>query len=103
MKDFDYNFDFGFSVVSEEELKNNVDVTSDVELWKQRAHEEREAKTALYAMIMPLLQNLRKNPKSEYILWKDREEKIREFAEKLTEIALGQEDWDGFDFTNQKK
>lgn len=90
---YDFDFDFGFSAVSEEEIKTSVDVTSEVELWKKRAEEEREAKKALYVMIMPLLQNLRKNPDSEYIYWKDRDSKIRQFSEKLTEIAQGQEEW----------
>ena len=105
MKDFDFNFDFGFNTVPEEEVKNNIDVYSDVVLWKTRAEQEREDKTKLYMMIMPLLNNLRRNPDSEYIHWKDREAKIKEFSEKLSGIVLGAESWDEVDsyFTEKKK
>jgi hypothetical protein len=105
MKDFDYEFDFGFTAVTEEEVKNSVDVYSDVVLWKARAEKERQDKEKMFSMIMPLLNNLRRNPESEYIHWKDRDVKIKEFGEKLTDIVLGAESWDEVDsyFTGKKK
>jgi hypothetical protein len=93
MKNFDYDFDFGFSAVDEKDIKNNLDLDSEVEMWETRARQEREAKRVLFSMIMPLLKNLRKNPDSEYIHWKNRDSKIQEFGNKLSEIALDNEEW----------
>ena len=105
MKDFDYEFDFGFTAVTEEEVKKSVDVNSDIALWKARAEKERQDKEKMFRMIMPLLNNLRKNPDSEYIHWKDRDVKVKEFGEKLSDIVLGAESWNEVDsyFTGKKK
>jgi hypothetical protein len=62
--------DFGFSLVSEEEL--NAD--------RQDATDKLEG---LRKMIMPLLKNLMKNPDKEYIYWPDRVKKIQDFIKKM--------------------
>lgn len=86
--------DFGFSILSEEELK------------KQEAQAKEEAKQAkkklsalqaqessnrkkleqMHKMIMPLLLNLKRNPENEIIKWPNREAKINEFIEKLDKL-----------------
>lgn len=68
----DFN-DFGFTAVNEDDMASNVD-----------AH-ERLAK--LYNAITPLLENLKKNPEKDYILWPNRLEKIEEFEKKLRDIV----------------
>ena len=44
---------------------------------------------ALYNMIIPLLNNLQKNPEKEYIYWPNRLDKVEEFRDKLTEVYNG--------------
>lgn len=63
------DFDFGFSTHSEEELTV-------------------QDKTKLYGlkdMIMPLLNNLMKNPEQDIIKWPNRKAKIEEFIKKMDE------------------
>jgi hypothetical protein len=80
-------FDFGFTAVDEEALDNsknviedlsanNENLVSEVEFYKQNME-------GLRNLIMPLLNNLMKNPEKDYIHWPDREEKIKAFIEKL--------------------
>ena len=40
----------------------------------------------LYNSVIPLLNNLKKNPEKEYILWPNRTAKIEEFEKKLFDI-----------------
>ena len=40
-------------------------------------------------MIIPLLNNLQKNPEKEYIYWPNRLDKVEEFRDKLTEVYNG--------------
>ena len=80
--------DYGFSLVSEQELKAHE------EILKQKVEEQSkvvETTTIEYqnkidglmSMIMPLLNNLAKDPQKEYILWPGRVEKINAFKKKL--------------------
>jgi hypothetical protein len=62
--------DFGFSLVSEEEL--NADKRNVTNKLK-----------GIRAMVMPLLKNLMKNPDKEYIYWPDRVNKIEDFIKKM--------------------
>lgn len=66
----DFENDFGFSHVSEDDLSKEV-VGVSTKLF------------GLRDMIMPLLNNLMKNPDKEYIYWPDRVEKIEAFIEKM--------------------
>ena len=65
----DYNNDFGFSLVSGDELKEGEN-----KLEKVRA------------LIMPLLNNLLINPEKDYIYWPNRTEKIEQFIDKLDSV-----------------
>jgi hypothetical protein len=87
--------DFGFSLVSESELKSIEETLS-----KQLEEKERLAKETssqleltttqmqtkmegLVRMIMPLLNNLMTDPSKEYIYWPDRADKIKKFKAKI--------------------
>ena len=66
----DESDDFGFSFVDSNEIKAKIETTENkVE--------------GLRNMIMPLLNNLMKNPEKDTILWPDREKKIKEFIKKM--------------------
>ena len=79
-------FDFGFTAVDEEELEA-------VQAAKQQASAVESTATAtqdkidrLYNAITPLLNNLKKNPEKEYILWPDRLAKVEAFETHLQSI-----------------
>lgn len=85
-------FDFGFSAVSEDELKEYERQQID-ELAKRSSSVTQEALVyknrleTMYKMILPLLVSLQKDPQKEYILWPNREAKIREFKQKLDQLV----------------
>jgi hypothetical protein len=72
--DFDFGMDFADDlqdVVADQSIKANV----------------AEAKAQkLFDMIMPLLNNLKKNPDKPNIVWPDRQKKIDEFISKLEAV-----------------
>jgi len=86
--------DFGFSLVSEAELKKHEEMLKKKveEQSKVVAKATTEAQTKLETlrdMIMPLLNNLAKDPDKEYILWPNRAEKIAAFIEKVNTFVDG--------------
>ena len=79
-------FDFGFSLVDENELQavqtaytQVKSATGTAEQWEAKADK-------LYNMVMPLLNNLQKTPDKEYIYWPGRVAKIEEFRDMLTDV-----------------
>jgi hypothetical protein len=84
--------DFGFSAVSEDELKE-IERTLQENLEKTASQlgavsEQYQTKLeALYKLIMPLLMNLKKNPEKEYIYWPNRAEKVTEFINKVEKLV----------------
>jgi len=79
-------FDFGFTAVDEEELEA-------VQVAKQQASDVESSATAtqdkidkLYNAVIPLLNNLKKNPEKDYILWPNRLAKVEEFETYLQKI-----------------
>lgn len=90
--ELDSDFDFGFSAVSEDELK-----ALERDLEKQLEQKSQTLQTVettyqgkleqLYKTIMPLLRNLAKNPEKEYIFWPNRTEKMAEFIKKVDSIV----------------
>ena len=85
----DFDFDFGFTAVDEDELKtvqHTVALANDAE---QLALTTQERLDKLYNTITPLLTNLKANPEREYILWPDRTAKIELFEQKLLDIYEG--------------
>ena len=82
-------FDFGFTAVDEDELQavqKTVALASDAE---QLALTTQEKLDKLYNAIVPLLNNLKKNPEKEYILWPNRLAKVEEFETHLQGIYKG--------------
>lgn len=70
-------FDFGFTAVNEDELS-----VVTVEELQSRLDK-------LYKAMLPLLNNLKKNPDKDYILWPDRLKKVEEFESHLRKIYEG--------------
>lgn len=79
-------FDFGFTAVDENELEAVQKATQEVSQVATTATTNQEKLDRLYNAIIPLLNNLKKNPEKEYILWPDRLSKVEAFEDKLTEI-----------------
>lgn len=92
--DFDNN-DFGFSAVSETELKA---MEKELQAQVQEKNTQLEAVSqsyedklnALYKMIMPLLVNLAKDgDNKEYIYWPGRQKKMQDFISKVNTLVKG--------------
>ena len=71
----EYIYDFGFSLMSEDEIK------IEEEKLKKVVENESYKLDKVREMIMPLLKNLMKEPQKEYIYWPDRKEKVEDFKE----------------------
>lgn len=80
-------FDFGFTAVTEDELEAVTDLQkrADTALNYQTRLEN------LYNAVVPLLNNLKKNPEKEYILWPNRLEKVEQFEDMLQDIYNGKD------------
>ena len=84
----DESFDFGFSLVTESELKSYSEaeqLKTEVSETTITAEYLQEKLFGLRDMIMPLLLNLKTEPNKEYILWHDREKKINVFINKIND------------------
>jgi len=82
--DLDDDFDFGFSVVSEDELRTmEKQLQSELQQSTVVVHETKNKLEGMRNMILPLLKNLMANPDKEYIYWPNRTEKIKAFIAKL--------------------
>ena len=75
-------FDFGFTAVNEDELEV-------VQKTAETATTTTDKLDRLYNAIVPLLNNLKKNPEKEYILWPNRLEKVEAFEDMLQAIYKG--------------
>lgn len=75
-------FDFGFTAVNEDELEA-------VQQTQAEANSTDERLNNLYNAITPLLNNLKKNPEKDYILWPNRLGKIEEFEAHILKIYQG--------------
>lgn len=82
------DFDFGFTAVSETELKAKEEQLKQT-VQQQTAELEQVSRTyeeklnTLYKMVMPLLKNLAKDSDKDYIFWPDRQKKMNEFITKV--------------------
>lgn len=79
-------FDFGFTAVDETELQSYQQAEAKVEETEAVAQATQKKIDNLYNAVQPLLNNLKKNPEKEYILWPNRLEKVEEFEKFLYEI-----------------
>ncbi len=75
-------FDFGFTVVDEDELEAVQTVSAEASSAEERLNN-------LYNAITPLLNNLKMNPEKDYILWPNRLEKVEAFEDLLQKIYTG--------------
>ena len=94
--------DFGFSLVSESELKAHEEllrkkveeqskvVQQTAKKMEETSQQLQDKLMGLRAMIMPLLNNLAKDPEKSYILWPDRAAKIQAFIKKVDDYVLGE-------------
>ena len=74
IEDHDFGFDF------QDDMTEHL--TSKADAAESKAQ-------ALYNAIMPLLNNLKKNPDKTTIVWPDRQKKIDDFIKKLDNILNG--------------
>lgn len=84
--------DFGFSLVSEQELKAHEEllkkkVEEQTKIVVKSAMDNQAKLEGLRDMIMPLLNNLAKDPDKQYILWPDRAAKIQAFIKKVNKYV----------------
>lgn len=82
-------FDFGFTAVDEDELEAVQKAASVANEVTESATQLEERLNNLYNAIVPLLNNLKKNPDKDYILWPNRLEKVEEFEDHLRRIYKG--------------
>ena len=79
-------FDFGFTAVDEDELEAVQTATKKAETVSGTAQVTQTKLDKLYNAITPLLNNLKKNPQKDYILWPDRLAKVEAFEDHLQKI-----------------
>ncbi len=82
-------FDFGFTAVDENELEAVQTATKKAESVTTTATAAKTKLDKLYNAIIPLLNNLKKNPEKDYILWPDRLSKVEAFEDHLQKIYKG--------------
>ena len=79
------SFDFGFTLVDEDEL----DVAKEVAASTASASNAQDRLDKLFNAITPLLNNLKANPEKEYIKWPNRVEKVEAFETHIQKIYKG--------------
>lgn len=89
MASTDFNFDFGFTTVDENELEVLQNTKAELESTTIEALDAQERLNKLYNMIMPLLNNLAKNPEKDYIYWPNRLDKIEQFRDAIDSVFKG--------------
>lgn len=77
----DEKFDFGFSLVSEDELKEQ-ERELEMKLISTKGETEQKLE-GLKQLFVPLLENLKKDPTKHYIFWPNRVEKIELFLKQV--------------------
>lgn len=82
------DFDFGFTMVDEDELEIVQQVKSNAQSTASEVDKLQKKCDTLYNMVLPLLNNLAANPDKDYIKWdgKDRLAKIEQFRDKMDEV-----------------
>lgn len=86
------DFDFGFTAVSEDELKEmerelEAKVAIQDQQLKQVAASYEEKLMTLYKMVMPLLNNLAQDSDKAYIYWPNRQKKMQDFIKKVETLV----------------
>jgi len=79
-------FDFGFTIVDEQELEVVQTTAASAATAEATASSYEEKVNKLYNAILPLLSNLKKNPEKDYIYWPNRTEKVEQFEDMIANI-----------------
>jgi len=82
-------FDFGFTLVDEDELEAVQTATAQVASVSSSVEETQDRLNRLFNAIQPLLTNLKSNPEKEYIKWPNRMAKIEQFEDHIQKIYQG--------------
>jgi len=82
-------FDFGFTLVDENELEVVQKAQESVTSASSSVSETQDKLDKLFNAIQPLLNNLKANPEKEYILWPNRTDKIEQFETHIQTIYSG--------------
>jgi hypothetical protein len=82
-------FDFGFTAVDESELEAVQALGATAKEVETKASTTQDKLDSLYNAVVPLLNNLKKNPEKDYILWPNRLAKVEEFEDHLQAIYNG--------------
>lgn len=80
------DFDFGFTAVDENELDAVKQANDTANQMAVGVNATQDKIDRLYNAITPLLNNLKKNPEKDYILWPNRLEKVEQFESMLQGI-----------------
>lgn len=82
-------FDFGFTLVDEDELDMVQEIEQKVSESSTTAEQTQDKLDKLFSAIQPLLNNLKANPEKELIKWPNRLEKIEAFEDHIQKIYKG--------------
>ena len=82
-------FDFGFTLVDEDELDTVHEIEQKVSETSSTVEATQEKLDKLFGAIQPLLNNLKANPEKELIKWPNRLEKIEAFEDHIQKIYKG--------------
>jgi uncharacterized protein Yka (UPF0111/DUF47 family) len=83
------DFDFGFTAVDEDQLEAVQQLATKSQTATNTVNQLEEKLDRLYTAILPLLNNLKKNPEKDYIYWPKRTAKIDQFEDVLRKIIEG--------------
>lgn len=82
-------WDFGFTAVDEDELSSVQSIKQEAQQASASSEKVQDRLDRLYNAITPLINNLKKSPEKEYLLWPDRLEKVEAFEDHLQKIYHG--------------
>lgn len=82
-------FDFGFTLVDEDELEAVQEIEKKVNETSSTVDATQDKLDKLFGAIQPLLNNLKANPEKELIKWPNRLEKIEAFEDMIQAIYKG--------------
>jgi len=82
----DFDFDFGFTAVTEDELEVVQQQASAVQETTHNLETLQNKIDTLYNMFQPLLNNLKANPQKDYIYWPNRLDKVESFSDELDKV-----------------
>lgn len=90
--ELDDDNDFGFSAVSEDDLRSMERQLQQKVVEKEQeltltSKEYKDRLEALYKLIMPLLLNLQKDDSKTYIFWPDRSEKVGKLIARINNLV----------------